>query len=186
MSAQPDTAAAVTEYMTDVGRRARAAARRLAAADTGVRNAVLFAAADALDAGRSELLDANARDMRAGERTLDPALLDRLELTNERIGAMVDGMHEVAALPDPVGAISDLAYRPSGIQVGRMRVPLGVIGIIYESRPNVTADAAALCLKSGNAAILRGGSEARESNRAIGACIERALLDVDLPPAGVQ
>ncbi|MES1942943.1 gamma-glutamyl phosphate reductase [Salinisphaera sp. PC39] len=176
----------VSEYMREVGRRARRAARGMAAADPGVKNAALFAVADALEKDRARLKAANERDLRAGRDRLDDALMDRLELTDERIGAMADGVRQVAALPDPVGAITDLNYRPSGIQVGRMRVPLGVVGIIYESRPNVTADAAALCLKSGNAAILRGGSEARESNQAIAACIERALASVGLPTDAVQ
>lgn len=184
---QADAAStSVSAYMHDVGRRARTAARAMAAAEPGVKNAALFAVADALEAERARLKEANARDMRAGRGRLDAALLDRLELTDERIAAMAEGVREVAALPDPVGSITDLNYRPSGIQVGRMRVPLGVVGIIYESRPNVTADAAALCLKSGNAAILRGGSEARESNQAIAACIARALASAGLPVDAVQ
>jgi glutamate-5-semialdehyde dehydrogenase len=184
---QADTAPTpVKEYMREVGRRARAAARTMAVAEPGVKNAALFAVAEALETERARIKEANARDLRAGRDRLDAALLDRLELTDERISAMAEGVREVAALPDPVGAITDLNYRPSGIQVGRMRVPLGVIGIVYESRPNVTADAAALCLKSGNAAILRGGSEAHESNRAIAACIDRALASVGLPAEAVQ
>ncbi|CAM9982627.1 unnamed protein product, partial [Chrysoparadoxa australica] len=172
--------------MQAMGRQAREAARTMAAADPGSKNGALFAIADAIEAAEADLLAANARDLKAGKGRLDDALMERLELTPARIAAMAEGVRQIAALPDPVGAISDLAYRPSGIQVGRMRVPLGVIGIIYESRPNVTADAAALCLKSGNAAILRGGSEARESNLAIAACIERALADAGLPAAAVQ
>ena len=159
----------------------------VAAADTQAKNASLMNLAAAIEQNSETLLAANARDMQAArENQLDAALLDRLELNAERIQAMADGVREIAALSDPIGAISDLNYRPSGIQVGRMRVPLGVVGIIYESRPNVTADAAALCLKAGNAAILRGGSEARESNQAIGALIAGALQDAGLPETAVQ
>ncbi|MEQ8799908.1 MAG: glutamate-5-semialdehyde dehydrogenase [Salinisphaeraceae bacterium] len=185
-TATADAANGVAETMQTMGRQAREAARTMAAADPGSKNGALFAIADAIEAAQADLLAANARDLKAGKGRLDDALMERLELTPARIAAMAEGVRQIAALPDPVGAISDLAYRPSGIQVGRMRVPLGVIGIIYESRPNVTADAAALCLKSGNAAILRGGSEARESNLAIAACIERALADAGLPAAAVQ
>jgi len=177
---------AIATYMHKLGRAARAAAREMAVADPGVKNAALFAIADAIESASDTLLAANAKDLRAGRGQLDSALLERLELTPDRIAAMAEGMRQVAGLPDPVGEITDLNYRPSGIQVGRMRVPLGVIGIIYESRPNVTADAAALCLKSGNAAILRGGSEAKESNQAIGDCIENALAAAGLPRAAVQ
>lgn len=172
--------------MQAMGQRARKAARVMAAAEPGVKNAALFAIAEALIARRSDILAANARDMREGRDELDDALLDRLELNEKRIEQMAAGLRQVAALADPVGGITDLNYRPSGIQVGRMRVPLGVIGIIYESRPNVTADAAALCLKSGNAAILRGGSEATHSNQAIAACISRGLTDAGLPTDAVQ
>ncbi len=173
--------------MHAVGQRAREAARAISAAEPGVKNAALFALADLLVSRESTLLAENARDMQAGrEKGLDPALLDRLELTPERIRAMAEGVRQVAALDDPVGAINHWSYRPSGIQVGKMRVPLGVVGIIYESRPNVTADAAVLCLKSGNAAILRGGSEAIRSNLAIGACVTQALRDVELPADCVQ
>ncbi|WP_051362080.1 glutamate-5-semialdehyde dehydrogenase [Solimonas soli] len=177
----------IAAYMRDRGLRARAASRLLAKADTGTKNAALFALAQGLlDEARS-ILEANAQDMREGRNAkLDASLLDRLELNPKRIEAMADGVRQVAALADPVGEISDMKLRPSGIQVGRMRVPLGVVGIIYESRPNVTADAAALCLKSGNAAILRGGSEALHSNLAIARCIERALLDAGLPKDAVQ
>jgi glutamate-5-semialdehyde dehydrogenase len=158
----------------------------MAAAEPGAKNAALFAIAEALVANRSAILSANARDMREGRDELDTALLERLELNEKRIEQMAEGLRQVAALADPVGGITDLNYRPSGIQVGRMRVPLGVIGIIYESRPNVTADAAALCLKSGNAAILRGGSEAAHSNQAIASCISRGLTDAGLPADAVQ
>jgi len=177
----------VKDYMTTLGRRAREAARVLAASDTGTRNRALEAMAAAIEAEADTLRAENALDMQAGrEAGLDAALLDRLELTPERIAGMAEGLRQIAALPDPVGQVSELAYRPSGIQVGRMRVPLGVIGIIYESRPNVTADAAGLCLKSGNAAILRGGSEALRSNRAIARCIVAGLEAAGLPAGAVQ
>jgi glutamate-5-semialdehyde dehydrogenase len=177
----------VRNYMLDIGRAARQASRVMAAASTAAKNAALEAAALAMDAEREAILAANAEDMRGGrERGLDAALLDRLELNPARVDAMIDGLRQVAALPDPVGSITDMNYRPSGIQVGRMRVPLGVVGIIYESRPNVTADAASLCLKSGNAAILRGGSEALGSNRAIAACMHRGLQAVGLPEQAIQ
>ncbi len=177
----------VQDYMLDLGQRARAASRLMAAADTQAKNNALLATAEALEDAMSSVLDANARDLESGaQRGLDAALLDRLELTPARFAAMVAGLREVAALPDPVGAITDLNYRPSGIQVGRMRVPLGVIGIIYESRPNVTAEAASLCIKSGNAAILRGGSEALHSNQAIARCLARGLGIAGLPEAAVQ
>ena len=170
-----------------VGQRARESARAISAAAPGVKNAALFALADLLIARQDTLLAENARDMQAGrDKGLDAALLDRLELTPERIRGMAEGVRQVAMLDDPVGSISEWAYRPSGIQVGKMRVPLGVVGIIYESRPNVTADAAVLCLKSGNAAILRGGSEAIHSNLAIGACVTQALRDAELPADCVQ
>ncbi|MFM7274499.1 MAG: gamma-glutamyl-phosphate reductase, partial [Gammaproteobacteria bacterium] len=165
-----------TGYVAELGRSARAAARELARAPTRRKNDALTRSAAELDASRAALLAANALDLvRARERGLDAALVDRLRLDGPRVDAMIEGLLQVVTLPDPVGAISDLAYRPSGIRVGRMRVPIGVIGIVYESRPNVTADAAALCLKSGNATILRGGSEALESNRVIAGCIARAL-----------
>lgn len=174
-------------YMNVLGERARAASRIAARATTTQKNAALQAMAAAIEADRDRLLEANARDMAAGqEKGLDAALLDRLELTPPRIAGMIEGLQQVAALQDPVGEISGMNYRPSGIQVGRMRVPLGVIGIIYESRPNVTCEAAALCLKSGNAAILRGGSEALYSNQAIAACIAAGLEKAGLPPALVQ
>jgi glutamate-5-semialdehyde dehydrogenase len=177
----------VVAYMRQVGERARAASRLLARAETAAKNDALLAIAEDLDARRADLMAANRQDLEAGAAEgLEAALLDRLELTPGRIDAMIAGLREVAALADPVGAISDLNYRPSGIQVGRMRVPLGVVGIIYESRPNVTADAAALCLKSGNATVLRGGSEAFHSNQAIAACIQRGLAAAGLPEDGVQ
>ena len=169
-------------YMQGLGERARAASRQMAVAEPGAKSAALLALADAIEANAEGLAAENARDMAAGrESGLDAALLDRLELTPDRIAAMADGVRQVAALPDPVGQIAGMAARPSGIQVGTMRVPLGVVGIIYESRPNVTADAAALCLKSGNAAILRGGSEAIHSNTAIAGLIRPALEAAGLP-----
>ena len=188
MNATPDALVEdVAAYMRRLGQEARAAARRMAAASTGARNRALEAMAAAIEAEAERLATENARDLEAGrERGLDSALLDRLALTPERIAAMAEGLRQIAALPDPVGAITDLKFRPSGIQVGRMRVPLGVIGIIYESRPNVTADAAGLCLKAGNAAILRGGSEAIHSNRAIATCIRQGLAEAGLPETAVQ
>jgi len=177
----------IQQYMNEVGRNARAAARKVAAATTGVKNAALLAIAEALLADRTKLIAANKLDMQKGrESGLDAALLERLELDDQRIDAMVEGLRQVAALPDPCGAITDMSYRPSGIQVGKMRVPLGVIGIIYESRPNVTIDAASLCLKSGNATILRGGSEAIKSNQAIAQCVRHGLKAVGLPETAVQ
>lgn len=177
----------IESYMQHVGRAARAASREMAAAESGAKNAALLAMAAALDEARDALDSANQEDLARGrEQGLDAALLDRLELTPERIDAMIEGVRQVAALADPIGAITDLAYRPSGIQVGRMRVPLGVIGIIYESRPNVTIEAASLCLKSGNAAILRGGSESIASNQAIARCIRQGLAAAGLPEAAVQ
>jgi len=174
-------------YMNDLGEAARAASRALAAADTQTKNQALLAIADDIDARRDALTTANELDLRAGrDKGLDAALLDRLELNDARIDGMIEGLRQIAALPDPIGEIFDLKYRPSGIQVGRMRVPLGVVGIIYESRPNVTADAAALCLKSGNATVLRGGSEAFHSNQAIAGCIQRGLEAAGLPPDAVQ
>ncbi len=177
----------VAGYMQAVGRRARAAARDMSRADTGKKDAALLAIAEAIEAAAGTLKTENARDLEAGrQHGLDAALLDRLELNDDRIAAMAEGLREVALLPDPVGSISDMKFRPSGIQVGRMRVPIGVIGIIYESRPNVTADAAGLCLKSGNAAILRGGSEALHSNQAISKCIHAGLAAAGLPADAVQ
>ncbi len=177
----------IAGYMAEVGEQARAAASLVARSTTAVRNQALQAMAEALDAARGELAMANGKDLEKGrENGLDPAMLDRLELTPARIDTMIEGLRQVAALPDPIGQITDMAYRPSGIQVGRMRVPLGVIGIIYESRPNVTVEAASLCLKSGNATILRGGSEAIHSNQAIAGCIARGLADAGLPEQAVQ
>ncbi len=177
----------VETYMTELGERARAASRLMARADTASKNKALAAMADAIDASRAALAEANVQDMQNGrEKGLDAAMLDRLELTPARIDGMIEGLRQVAALPDPIGGIRDMNYRPSGIQVGKMRVPLGVIGIIYESRPNVTCEAASLCLKSGNATILRGGSEAIHSNQAIAACIRQGLEAAGLPQEAVQ
>lgn len=177
----------IKTYLTSIGTRARGASRLMSRAETSDKNHALSAIADQLEAHATDLISANQRDLEAGRaRGLDRAMLERLEVTAERVGNMARGLREVAALPDPVGEISDLTYRPSGIQVGRMRVPLGVIGIIYESRPNVTADAAALCIKSGNACILRGGSEAIHSNTAIAVCIRRGLETAGLPADAVQ
>ena len=177
----------VQAYMREVGQRARAASRQLARAGTGEKNAALQAMAAAIESACAGLLEANARDMEHARRSgLDAALLDRLELNEERVAGMAEGLRQIAALPDPIGEITGLKYRPSGIQVGRMRVPLGVVGIIYESRPNVTADAAGLTLKSGNAAILRGGSEALHSNQAIARCIHQGLQAAGLPEDAVQ
>jgi len=177
----------IAEYMQSLGKQAREASRHLAQAATEVKNAALMATAEALDKQRDELLAANNEDMKAGAtRQLNAALLDRLELNHERIDAMIEGLRQVASLPDPVGEVTDMSYRPSGIQVGKMRVPLGVVGIIYESRPNVTVEAASLCLKAGNAAVLRGGSEAICSNQAIAKCLMQGLKTAGLPEASVQ
>ncbi|HFZ2226756.1 glutamate-5-semialdehyde dehydrogenase [Pseudomonas aeruginosa] len=177
----------VLDYMSRLGRDARAASRLLARAATAQKNRALLAAADALDAARAELSLANEQDLAAGRANgLEPAMLDRLALTPARIDDMIEGLRQVATLPDPIGEIRDMRYVPSGIQIGKMRVPLGVVGIIYESRPNVTIDAASLCLKSGNATILRGGSEAIHSNQAIARCIQQGLAEAGLPAAAVQ
>jgi len=177
----------LTAYVVEVARAARAASHAMAQATTAAKNRALAATAAALRAAESEILSANRQDLAAARQNgVEPALLDRLELDAARIATMAEGVLEVAELSDPVGAVTDLAYRPSGIQVGRMRVPLGVVGIIYEARPNVTADAAALCLKSGNAAILRGGSEAQGSNQIIARCVRAGLADAGLPSAAVQ
>ena len=177
----------VQTYMVGVGRQARAAARAMARADTRTKNRSLAVTAQAIERTAKGLLGANARDVKAARaKKLDDAVIDRLTLTTKTIESMADGLLQIEKLPDPVGEIIGLKYRPSGIQVGQMRVPLGVVGIIYESRPNVTADAAGLCLKSGNAAILRGGSEAIHSNQAIAACVHEGLKSAGLPEAAVQ
>jgi len=181
------TTADVAQYMAAVGGRARAASSEIARASTAEKNAALLAIARIIDARRSDLMAANDIDLRSGrERGLDAPLLDRLELTQARIDTMIEGLRQVASLDDPVGEVSELKFRPSGIQVGKMRVPLGVIGIIYESRPNVTCEAASLCLKAGNATILRGGSEAINSNQAIAACIADGLRESGIDPDVVQ
>ncbi|MDB4430882.1 glutamate-5-semialdehyde dehydrogenase [Pseudomonadales bacterium] len=173
--------------MLTVGSQARAASALTASASTNKKNMALQAMVQRLDGARQSLLDANAKDLHeASNKGLDAALLDRLELNSAGIDAMLVGLQQVAALADPVGAITDLNAQPSGIQVGKMRVPLGVVGIIYESRPNVTVDAASLCLKSGNACILRGGSEAAHSNQAIVACVQGGLIDAGLPETAIQ
>jgi len=177
----------IKTYMTGLGKQARSAARLMSVMTTHQKNTALYAIANAIEQQKTSILTANQTDLAAGsQQGLDAALLDRLALNEERVAGMVEGVRQVAALADPIGTVSDLSYRPSGIQVGKMRVPLGVIGIIYESRPNVTADAAALCLKSGNAAILRGGSEAIHSNQAIAQCIKAGLLAAELPAHAVQ
>ncbi len=177
----------IENYMQTLGRRAKEAARILSQTETNHKNRALIAIANALQDKQADLIDENKKDLIAGKANgLDDAALDRLTLTPKGIRAMIDGLIQVASLSDPVGEITDLSYRPSGIQVGQMRVPLGVIGIIYESRPNVTIDAAALCLKSGNACILRGGSEAIHSNQAIAACIAEGLREAEFPAAAVQ
>jgi glutamate-5-semialdehyde dehydrogenase len=177
----------IQSYMHSVGRAAREASRGMAKADTAAKNGALLGMAQAIERDVARLLDANRKDVEAAKaKGLEGAMVDRLSLNPKSVAAMAQGLREIAALPDPVGEVSGMSYRPSGIQVGRMRVPLGVVGIIYESRPNVTADAAGLCLKSGNAAILRGGSEALHSNQAIGACVHEGLRGAGLPEAAVQ
>ena len=174
-------------YMNQIGQQARAASRLLAKASTKQKNMALFAMADALESARPRLIEENKKDMENGRaKGLDSALLDRLLLDDARINGMIEGLKQVASLPDPIGEISDMVYLPSGIQRGQMRVPLGVIGIIYESRPNVTIDAASLCLKSGNATILRGGSEAFYSNQAIAEAVTAGVVAAGLPEHAVQ
>jgi len=177
----------IEQYVHSVGKQAREASRAMARADSNAKNAALRAIATAIRREAGVLVAANREDLAAAVAAgLEPALLDRLTLSEKGVAAMAEGVEQVAALDDPVGEISNLKFRPSGIQVGRMRVPLGVVGIIYEARPNVTADAAALCLKSGNAAILRGGSEAIRSNRAIAALVHEGLASAGLPATAVQ
>ncbi len=174
-------------YMQAVGEAARAASRTLARVDTSAKDRALAAIAAAIRRDTARLLAANAEDVAAAKASgADAAFVDRLTLTPKSVEAMATGVEEIVALPDPVGEITDLRFRPTGIQVGRMRVPLGVVGIIYESRPNVTVDAAALCLKAGNATILRGGSEAQQSNAAIAACVQYGLRAAGLPETAVQ
>ena len=177
----------IEQYIRNVGQQARQASRAIARADTQTKNLALNQIATGIRRNSTAILEANHGDVEAARAAgLEPALLDRLTLSEKSIAQMADGVEQVAALPDPIGEISDLKFRPSGIQVGKMRVPLGVIGIIYEARPNVTADAAALCLKSGNAAILRGGSEAIRSNRVIAGLVRAGLAEAGLPPHTVQ
>jgi glutamate-5-semialdehyde dehydrogenase len=177
----------IQSYVHAVGRAARAASRDMAKAETRAKDLALNSMARAIHRDQEKLVEANRRDVEAAKaKGLDAAMIDRLTLTAKSVSEMAEGLRQIAQLPDPVGEISDLRYRPTGIQVGRMRVPLGVIGIIYESRPNVTADAAGLCLKSGNAAILRGGSEAIHSNQAIAACVHEGLREAGLPESAVQ
>ncbi|WP_287418696.1 glutamate-5-semialdehyde dehydrogenase [Reinekea sp.] len=181
------TSTTLIDYMTTLGQQARAASAQMAKSETAQKNRALLATAEAVLEMQEKLLAANQADLDEGRaKGLSAALLDRLELTPARIAAMVVGLEQVAALPDPIGSISELDYRPSGIQIGKMRVPLGVIGIIYESRPNVTIEAASLCLKSGNAVILRGGSEAIRSNAALALCIQQGLRASGLPETAVQ
>ena len=191
MSAVLQTPAAaigdIPAYMREVGLRARAASKAMARADTRAKNTALTTIAAAIRRDKDRLQAANALDLEAGRaKGLDAAMLDRLTLSDKAVETMAKGLEQIAELADPIGEISDLKYRPTGIQVGRMRVPLGVIGIIYESRPNVTADAAGLCIKSGNATILRGGSEALHSNQAVAACIREGLAAAGLPAEAVQ
>ncbi|MEK7779472.1 MAG: glutamate-5-semialdehyde dehydrogenase [Pseudomonadota bacterium] len=177
----------IKQYMQTVGKTARAASRLIAKADTATKNNALTAMANAICRDEALLLAANAKDVdNACAQGLEVAMIDRLTLSTKSVATMAEGLMQIAALPDPVGEISGLHYRPSGIQVGKMRVPLGVVGIIYEARPNVTADAAALCLKAGNVAILRGGSEAIHSNQAIVACVKEGLRKAGLPETAVQ
>jgi glutamate-5-semialdehyde dehydrogenase len=177
----------ITAHMHQLGQQARAAARAMARADTATRNRALSLIADAIERDADLLRAANARDLEAAQAAgLAPALMDRLALSSAAIATMVAGLRQIVALPDPVGEISNMKVRPSGIQVGQMRVPLGVIGIIYEARPNVTVDAAGLCIKSGNAAILRGGSEAIHCNRALAMLVAEGLVGAGLPQAAVQ
>jgi glutamate-5-semialdehyde dehydrogenase len=177
----------IKSYMQSVGQQARAASRLVAKADTAAKNTALTAMADAIRRDETLLLAANAKDLdNARAKGLEASMIDRLTLSPKGVTTMAEGLLQIAGLPDPVGEISGLNYRPSGIQVGKMRVPLGVVGIIYEARPNVTADAAGLCLKAGNAAILRGGSEAIHSNQAIAACVKEGLRAAGLPETAVQ
>lgn len=177
----------IKQYMQQVGQQAKQAGKALANAETATKNKALHTIADAILAKAAWLQAENEKDLQAGrEKGLEAAMLDRLTLSDKALATMAEGLRQIADLADPIGVISDLKYLPSGIQVGQMRVPLGVIGIIYESRPNVTADAAALCLKSGNATVLRGGSEAIHSNRAIASCVQEGLEAAGLPAACVQ
>ena len=177
----------IKDYMQNIGIEARKASRLMASADTNQKNIALQAIANAILRESSALLAANQQDLDAAKANgLDSAMLDRLTLTEKSISSMVEGLTQIASLADPIGEMSDFKYRPSGIQVGKMRVPLGVIGIIYEARPNVTVDAAGLCIKSGNAAILRGGSEALHCNQALAKLVQEGLAAANLPATGIQ
>jgi glutamate-5-semialdehyde dehydrogenase len=177
----------IKDYMREVGQAARAASRQMALADTSAKNLALHEIAQVLLDRGAQLIAENAKDVAAAQANgLDAASIDRLTMTEKTVQGMAEGLRQIAGLADPIGGISDMSFRPSGIQVGKMRVPLGVVGIIYESRPNVTADAAGLCLKSGNAAILRGGSESIYSNQAIAACVQAGLKAAGLPETAVQ
>jgi glutamate-5-semialdehyde dehydrogenase len=181
------TSNTVIEYMSELGQNARVASAAMAKSDTAQKNKALIETANAISQMKTELAEANQLDLAAGrDKGLSGPMLDRLELTPARISTMIEGLQQVAGLADPIGSISEMDYRPSGIQIGKMRVPLGVIGIIYESRPNVTIEAASLCLKSGNAVILRGGSEAIHSNTALAKCIQHGLKMSGLPESAVQ
>jgi len=187
MNTQANIQVNIQAYMETLGQQARKASRRLVSATTAQKNSALLAMADLIVSSAEVLKTENAKDLENGKNNgLDAAMLDRLALTDAGIAGIAEGLRQVAALQDPIGEVTDMSYRPSGIQVGKMRVPLGVVGIIYESRPNVTADAAALCLKSGNAAILRGGSEAAFSNQALAKCIKAGLKQAGLPETAVQ
>ncbi len=177
----------VSKLMIEAGQKARAASRRMAAASTADKNKALLRLAELLEAKKEDIFAANEQDLvKAKENGLKESFVDRLRVTEKVLGLMAEGARQTAALPDPVGEISEMRRRPSGIQVGRMRVPLGVLGIIYESRPNVTVDAACLAVKSGNACILRGGSEAFETNRILGELVQQALTETGLPTEAVQ
>jgi glutamate-5-semialdehyde dehydrogenase len=177
----------IKQYMLQVGQNARAASRAMAKADTGTKNRALLGIAAYIRRDKEALLAANRADLEAAKAAgMEAAMLDRLALSEKAVATMAEGLEQIASLPDPIGEITDLKYRPSGIQVGRMRVPLGVIGIIYEARPNVTVDAAGLCIKSGNACILRGGSEAIHCNRALAALVHEGLEAAGLPKAAAQ
>jgi glutamate-5-semialdehyde dehydrogenase len=177
----------IQNYMNEVGQRARAASRAMARADTAVKNQALTLIAAAIRRDAALLKDANRRDLEAARTAgLAPAMLDRLTLSDQAIATMAEGLEQIVALPDPIGEISNMKFRPTGIQVGQMRVPLGVIGIIYEARPNVTVDAAGLCIKSGNATILRGGSEAIHCNQALARLVKEGMAGAGLPADGVQ
>lgn len=177
----------IQDYMQNIGVQARKASRAMASANTNTKNTALLAIADAIETEQTNLLAANAKDLEQAQANgLAPAMLDRLAINEKTIATMAEGLRQIAALPDPIGEMSDFKYRPTGIQIGHMRVPLGVIGIIYEARPNVTVDAAGLCIKSGNATILRGGSEAIHCNQALAKLVKTGLAKAGLPEEAVQ